>query len=67
VGHFCSPGFEYGSTDLIESGSNPDPDLRHWYIRIKDFKKEVDNKQSVHRRAGYENTFNPKKNVLFEE
>jgi hypothetical protein len=31
-----------GSTDLIESGSYPDPDPKHWYIRIKDFQKEVD-------------------------
>ncbi len=32
VGHFCPPGFGsgYGSTDLIESGSNPDPDPKHW-------------------------------------
>jgi hypothetical protein len=27
VGHFCPPGS--GSTDLIESGSNPDP--KHWF------------------------------------
>jgi hypothetical protein len=27
VGHFSSPGS--GSTDLIESGSNSDPDLKH--------------------------------------
>ncbi len=25
MGHFCAPGFGYGSTDLIESGSKPDP------------------------------------------
>jgi hypothetical protein len=25
VGHFCPPGFRSESTDLIESGSNPDP------------------------------------------
>jgi hypothetical protein len=29
VGHFCPPGSEYGSTDVIKSGSNPDPDLKH--------------------------------------
>ncbi len=32
VGHFCTPGS--GSTDPIESGSNPNPDLKHWrYVR----------------------------------
>ncbi len=25
MGHFCPPGSEYGSSDLIESGSNPVP------------------------------------------
>jgi hypothetical protein len=25
MGHFCPPGSESGSTDLIESGSDPDP------------------------------------------
>ncbi len=31
VGNFCPPGsgFGYGSTDLIDSGSNPDP--KHCY------------------------------------
>ncbi len=28
VGHFCPPGSGYGSIDLIESGSNPDP--KYW-------------------------------------
>jgi hypothetical protein len=28
VSHFCLSGF--GSTDLIESGSNTDPDPKHW-------------------------------------
>jgi hypothetical protein len=37
VGHFCllEPDSEYGSgsrsTDLIESGSNPDPDPKPWF------------------------------------
>jgi hypothetical protein len=29
VGHFCPPGSGYVFTDLIESGSNPDPDPKH--------------------------------------
>jgi hypothetical protein len=29
VGHFCPPRSGYGSTDLIESGSNPDSDPKH--------------------------------------
>jgi hypothetical protein len=28
MGNFCPPGSGYGSTDLMESGSNPDP--KHW-------------------------------------
>ncbi len=33
MGLFCPPGSEsgYESKDLIESGSNPDPDLKHCY------------------------------------
>jgi hypothetical protein len=30
VGKFCPPGSGYGSTDLRESGSNPDLDPKHW-------------------------------------
>ncbi len=33
--HFCPPGF--GSTDLIESGSNPDPNSKHW-LGIQDMR-----------------------------
>ncbi len=29
MGHFCPPGSGSGSKDLIESGSNPDPDSKH--------------------------------------
>jgi hypothetical protein len=32
VRHFYPPGSESGSTDLIESGSNPDPDPKIWLI-----------------------------------
>ncbi len=32
VGHFCPPGS--GSTDPIESGSNPDPDPQPWLILV---------------------------------
>ncbi len=32
VGNFCPPGSGYGSTDLIESGLNPD--LKHWRQQI---------------------------------
>jgi hypothetical protein len=38
VGHFClDPDSEYGSgsTDLIESGSNPDPDPKPWSLGIR--------------------------------
>jgi hypothetical protein len=33
VGHFCfnGSGFGYGSADLIESRSNPDPDPKYWF------------------------------------
>ncbi len=31
MGHYCPPGS--GSTDLIKSGSNPDP--KHWKLEIK--------------------------------
>jgi hypothetical protein len=27
-------GFGYGSTDLIESGSNPDADPKHWKLSL---------------------------------
>ncbi len=30
MGYFCPPGS--GSTDLIESGSNPDLDPKHWHF-----------------------------------
>jgi hypothetical protein len=36
VGHFCPPESGSGSTDPIESGSNPDPDPQPWYEGIAD-------------------------------
>jgi hypothetical protein len=42
VGHFCPTGS--GSTDLIESGSNPDPDPKHCKLMLlKPFKKSTNN------------------------
>jgi hypothetical protein len=36
MGHFCPPGSGCGSTDPIESGSNPDPDTdpnpQSWFL-----------------------------------
>jgi hypothetical protein len=34
LGHFYRPGSGSGSTDLIESGSNTDPDPKPWLISI---------------------------------
>ncbi len=35
MGHSCPPGSGYRSDDLIEAGSNPDPDQKHWPEPIK--------------------------------
>ncbi len=38
MGHFCPPGS--GSTDPIESGSNPDPDQQPW-LGIRDISVRI--------------------------
>jgi hypothetical protein len=32
MGNFCPPGCGYGSSNLIQSGSNPDLDPKHWFL-----------------------------------
>jgi hypothetical protein len=43
VGNFCplGSGSGYGSTDLIESGSNADPDPKHWFYYFN-FRYRID-------------------------